>query len=156
MASDGENLTGLWIEGQMYFARTVEANAQEKDLSVFEETKRWLSIYFSGKVPDFTPNMNPKFSPFQSLVSACMRQIPYGKTVTYKDIARQIARQTGRARVSCQAVGGAVGHNPISILIPCHRVIGSNGNLTGYAGGLPIKKFLLTIEGIIIDGDFVR
>lgn len=156
MASDGEALTGLWIEGQLYFARTLDQEVKACNLPIFEDTRRWLDVYFSGKCPDFTPIMRPHLTPFQQMVSACMRQIPYGQTTTYQAIARKVAEQSGKTRMSAQAVGGAVGHNPISILIPCHRVVGSNGSLTGYAGGLAIKTQLLRLEGLQVEDNFIR
>ncbi len=115
-------------------------------MPVFEETKHWLDIYFSGKEPDFTPQIKLQDSKFRLAVWNILKTIPYGQTATYGEIADIIAKQTGVSKISAQAVGGAVGHNPVSIIIPCHRVIGKNGNLTGYAGGLDLKKFLLDNE----------
>jgi methylated-DNA-[protein]-cysteine S-methyltransferase len=174
MSSDGKNLTGLWIEGQRYFLKGIDANAARaaatgtKELPIFESAKKWLSIYFGGKNPDFTPPLAPEGSDFRRAVWNILRSIPYGKTVSYKDVATMLAKQSGEykatktseqavartpqtearasTRISAQAVGGAVGHNPISIIIPCHRVIGSDGGLVGYAAGLDIKAKLLTLE----------
>ena len=147
LASNGTCLTGLWFEGQKFFARTLANCTQEKDLPVFHQTSEWLDCYFSRKKPDFTPALQLNDTPFRIAVWKILQQIPYGEVVTYKDIAQEIARQKGISSMSAQAIGGAVGHNPISIIIPCHRVIGSNGNLTGYAGGLDRKINLLALEG---------
>ena len=130
-----------------FFARTLANCTQEKDLPVFNQTSEWLDCYFSGKKPDFTPALQLNDTPFRIAVWKILQQIPHGEVVTYKDIAQEIARQKGISSMSAQAIGGAVGHNPISIIIPCHRVIGSNGNLTGYAGGLDRKINLLALEG---------
>ncbi|GHU75297.1 methylated-DNA--protein-cysteine methyltransferase [Spirochaetia bacterium] len=146
VASDGKNISGLWIEGQKYFARTLEKETCEKTLPVFDDLRKWLDVYFSGKSPGFMPPLAPRGTPFQQSVWKNLCTIPYGKTVSYGDIA---ARLTVREKTSARAVGGAVGHNPISILVPCHRVIGKNGSLTGYAGGVDVKKKLLQLEGIM-------
>lgn len=140
VSADGNSLTGLWFDGQKYFAATLPAAHEEKQLPVFDQTQRWLDCYFSGKNPGFTPPLRPKGSPFRQAVWEILLQIPYGETITYKDIAEEIARQQGKQTMSAQAIGGAVGHNPISIIIPCHRVVGSDGSLTGYAGGIPKKS----------------
>lgn len=148
IASNGEMLTGLWFDGQKNFADTLLENYEEKDLSVFEQTKKWLDIYFSGKAPDFTPPLDMGgISPFRKRVWEIMLEIPFGQTSTYGKIAKQIAEETGK-KVSGQAVGGAVGHNSISLVIPCHRVVGTNGGLTGYAGGIDKKIKLLRLEGV--------
>ena len=147
IAADDEGLTGLWFEGQHYFALHLDENHEEKETPVLSETKRWLDIYFSGRRPDFTPPLHVTGSDFHRKVSDIMRTIPYGKTMAYGEIASMIAEKEGR-RISARAVGGAVGHNRISIIIPCHRVIGSNGSLTGYAGGLDRKIRLLELEGV--------
>ena len=146
LASDGDKLTGLWFDEQKYFADTLEKEHEEKNLPVFEETKRWLDIYFSGNAPDFTPPLRMKTTEFRKAVWEIMLTIPFGKTMTYGEIAETIAKQKGLTRMSAQAVGGAVGHNSISLIIPCHRVIGTNGSLTGYAGGIDKKVRLLTME----------
>lgn len=146
-ASNGTALTGLWFDGQKYFAGNLSAEHEERDLPVFQKTKLWLELYFSKKVPDFTPPLSTAASPFRLRVWEILRSIPYGQTSTYGDIARQLAEETGK-RVSAQAVGGAVGHNPISVIIPCHRVVGSGGSLTGYAGGLDKKIELLRLERV--------
>lgn len=152
LAADEIGLIGLWFDSAKYYASNLNPEHEEKELPVFKDVKRWLEIYFSGKEPDFMPPIHLAGSPFRLAVWEILREIPYGKTITYGDIAKEIAKQRGLTRMSAQAVGGAVGHNEISIIIPCHRVIGANGELTGYAGGLDKKVKLLTLEGInIID-----
>lgn len=146
LVSDGTALVGLYFDGQKYAAEGLDATHTQKNLPVFEEARRWLDVYFSGRKPDFTPPTAPAGTAFQQSVWKILRTIPYGQTVTYGAIARRIEQNTGR-RISAQAVGGAVGRNPISILIPCHRVIGADGSLTGYAGGLDKKERLLQWEG---------
>ena len=146
MASNGTALTGLWLDGQKYFAQTLSGAYEEKLLPVFEDTIKWLDIYFGGAVPDFTPELYVHSTPFRKAVYDILLTIPYGQTMTYGEIAESLAHQTGKKNMSTQAVGGAVGHNPISIIIPCHRVVGADGSLTGYAGGLKRKQFLLDIE----------
>ena len=143
LASDGTSLTALDFDDTGDCIRGIQ-----KDLPVCEETCRWLDLYFAGKEPDFSPALNPTGTAFQMSVWEILRTIPYGETTTYGAIARRLEEQT-KKRMSPQAVGGAVGRNPISILIPCHRVIGANGSLTGYAGGLDKKEYLLGLEGII-------
>lgn len=147
LASDGEALTGLWFDGQKYFGSTLSADHEVKSLPVFEQTKKWLDIYFSGKAPDFTPPLSVGTTAFRQAVWDILLTIPFGQTMTYREIADRIAAQKGLAHMSAQAVGGAVGHNPISLIIPCHRVIGTDGSLTGYAGGTDKKLWLLTMEG---------
>ncbi len=146
LAADDTGLTGLWFEEQKYFARCLEQEHEERDLSLFKEVKHWLDIYFSGKEPDFAVPLHLKGTDFQMEVWEILCTIPYGKTVTYGEIARQLAAKKGLKRMSAQAVGGAVSHNAISIIVPCHRVIGADGSLTGYAGGLDKKIKLLEIE----------
>ena len=146
MASDGEALTGLWFEGQKYFADTLDADCEEKDLPIFDQTAAWLDTYFSGQAPDFTPPIKMKTTPFRKAVWGILLTIPYGRTMTYGEIAKRIAEIKGLSGMSAQAVGGAVGHNAISIIIPCHRVIGADGSLTGYAGGIDKKQKLLSLE----------
>ena len=148
IASDGTSIIGLWIEGQKYFADTLEESSAQPDLPVFENTKEWLTCYFSGRKPAITPPLAPKGSSFRQAVWSILCEIPYGQVRTYGDIANQLARQTGKGHMSAQAVGGAVGHNPISLIIPCHRVVGADGSLTGYAGGIHKKERLLQLEGI--------
>lgn len=159
LASDGEALTGLWFDGQKHYGSTLGRDCQEKDLPVFVETRQWLDIYFSGWEPDFTPPMRMEGTPFQKAVWEILRTIPYGGTMTYGEIAAKLcegysdgpgpgagARPGPTRRMSAQAVGGAVGHNPISIIVPCHRVVGAGGSLTGYAAGPEKKKQLLSLE----------
>ena len=146
MASDGVNLTGLWFDGQKYFPEFPESVQKKSRLPVFEDTRRWLHLYFSGTAPTFLPDLAPAGTPFQQDIWEILCSIPYGETRTYGQIAELYAQKHGILRMSAQAVGGAVGHNPISILIPCHRVVGADGSLTGYAGGLFRKTFLLELE----------
>lgn len=148
LMSDGTALTGLDFDGQTYFLENITTNHQQKNLPVFEETCHYLDLYFDGKEPDFSPALNPTGTAFQMSVWAILRTIPYGKTASYGTIAKRLEKSTGK-RMAAQAVGGAVGRNPISILIPCHRVIGADGSLTGYAGGLDKKEYLLRIEGVL-------
>lgn len=146
LASDGQNITGLWLDGQKYFPNFLLEKTVKKDLPVFEKTHEWLDIYFSGQEPDFTPPLLLVGSPFRLEVWEELRNIPYGQVTTYGHIARIIAARHGLKSMSAQAVGGAVGHNPISIIVPCHRVVGSNGGLVGYAGGISVKERLLQLE----------
>ena len=155
LAADEIGLTGLWFDGQKYFARELPAERTEKEMPILTETKRWLDIYFTGTEPDFLPLLHPIGSTFRQEVWKLLSQIPYGKTVTYGELARQLAEKRGLPRMSAQAVGGAVGHNQISVLIPCHRVVGANGSLTGYAGGIQKKVKLLELEGTDVSGFFV-
>lgn len=154
-ASDGEALIGLWFDGQKYFADNLDKNHEEKQLPIFGEVDRWLDIYFSGKMPDFTPPLLMKTNEFRKAVWKIMLTIPYGQTMTYSDIAKIIAKQKGIARMSSQAIGGAVAHNSISIIIPCHRVVGTNGSLTGYAGGIDKKVKLLQLEKVNMSVFFI-
>lgn len=144
IASDGSNLIGLWITRQKYFMNSVTEPMEEKaNLPVFKETKNWLDRYFAKKQPHISElPLAPQGSDFRQKVWKILCEIPYGKTITYGDIAKELQQ----GKMSAQAVGGAVGHNPISIIIPCHRVVGTNGNLTGYAGGLDLKIKLLKHE----------
>ncbi|MCM1507471.1 MAG: methylated-DNA--[protein]-cysteine S-methyltransferase [Ruminococcus flavefaciens] len=146
LASDGKSLTGLWFDGQKHFADTLSAENSEVKLPIFEQTISWLDIYFSGNAPNFTPPLKMRTTPFRKAVWEIMLTIPYGETMTYGKIADRIAKQKGIERMSAQAVGGAVGRNSISLIIPCHRVIGTNGSLIGYAGGIDKKIKLLTLE----------
>lgn len=146
LAADEIGLTGLWFDGEKYFADNLPAEHIEQETPVLSAAVRWLDIYFSGKESDFTPPLHPIGSPFRQAVWAILLEIPYGKTVTYGEIARQIAAQQGLPKMSAQAVGGAVGHNEISVIIPCHRVVGTGGSLTGYAGGIDRKTALLELE----------
>ena len=152
MASDGECLIGLWFDGQLRFASTINAGeAEEHDiLPVFSQTRQWLDEYFSGKAPSFMLPIRLQGTDFQQTVWQLLLKIPYGTTSTYRDIARKVAKERGIATMSAQAVGGAVGRNPISIIVPCHRIIGTDGTLTGYAGGIERKEKLLSLERIKI------
>lgn len=146
MCSDGKFLTGLWFEGSRDSLKH-EGEYVEKDLDIFKQTSHWLDIYFSGKQPHFIPKYRlEKLTPFRKQVVDIMNRIPYGKVITYNDIAKEIAKQKGINKMSAQAVGGAVGWNPICIIIPCHRVVGANGSLTGYGGGIQNKINLLKLE----------
>lgn len=149
LACDGTGLTGLWFEGANYYARTLDGDHEARETPVFAETRRWLDIYFSGREPSFLPPLHPAGSPFQLAVWERLRKIPYGQTVTYGALAQDLAAARGLSRMSARAVGGAVGRNPISILIPCHRVVGADGTLTGYAGGIERKRRLLAGEGAL-------
>ena len=175
MAGDGESLTGLWFVGQKYFGSTLpggeacawnrewsaeglhkvcggnltevrEGITENPHLPIFQTTKRWLDIYFRGEIPDSIPPLRMEGTPCRKAVWDILLSIPYGQTMTYGEIASKLAEQRGLPRMSAQAVGGAVGHNPISIIVPCHRVVGSDGSLTGYAGGVERKAALLALE----------
>ncbi len=152
LAADNEGLTGLWFSGAKYYAGSLYPKHTEGDLPVLDETKRWLDIYFNGCEPDFMPSLHITGTAFQLSVWNILQQIPYGETTTYGEIAKQIATLRGLSRMSAQAVGGAVGHNKISILVPCHRVVGSGGSLIGYAGGVEKKTALLKLEGVDMAG----
>ncbi len=145
LTSDGEFLTGL------YFLKALKSKIDylEEDLEVFKDTISWLNIYFCGKVPGFTPKIKlENLTPFREDVLKILLDIPYGTTVSYGDIAKTIAKKRGIKKMSSQAIGGAVGWNPICIIIPCHRVIGSNNRLTGYSGGIENKIALLKLENV--------
>lgn len=147
LASDGSSLIGLWFDDQRYYAETLEAEFSAKSLPVFADAVRWLDVFFSGKAPDFVPALSMRTTPFRKEVWKLLMSIPFGETITYGEIAKLLAAQRGLSQVSAQAVGGAVSHNAISLIIPCHRVIGADGTLTGYAGGLDRKRKLLAMEG---------
>lgn len=148
---DGK-LIGVWMEGQKYFCSSLREQMRESENSkVLRQAKQWLDRYFAGEKPAIRElPLAPAGSNFQKEVFGILCGIPYGETTTYGEISRELAARRGIARMSAQAVGGAVGHNPLSVIIPCHRVVGSNGNLTGYAGGLQKKIWLLTHEGVDI------
>jgi methylated-DNA-[protein]-cysteine S-methyltransferase len=150
VSSDGQNISGLWLEGQKYFAKTLGKEALEQELPVFEALREWLAVYFSGREPDFMPPLRPAGSLFQKSIWNSLCAIPYGTTTSYGELAKQIESENGGRQTSARAVGGAVGHNPISILIPCHRVIGKNKDPTGYAGGIGVKLKLLQLEGLVL------
>ena len=148
LAGDKQGLTGLWFtEGSRYTGLGLKKDARRCETDYFDQTKEWLNIYFSGRDPGFFPQIHLVGSDFRNRVGEIMCRIPYGKTVTYGWIADKLAKERGLERMSAQAVGGAVGHNPICIIVPCHRVVGSNGSLTGYGGGIQRKKALLELEG---------
>ena len=155
LAADEIGLTGLWFEGQKYYAAQLPEAHTEQETPILAEAKRWLDIYFTGKEPDFLPPLHPIGSAFRQAVWEILLQIPYGQTMTYGEIARRMAAQKGLARMSAQAVGGAVGHNEISVIVPCHRVVGTNGSLTGYAGGIDKKMRLLELEHADLHGFFI-
>ena len=146
LAADEIGLTGLWFEGQKYFANTLPDERISQETEILSEAKKWLDIYFSGEKPTFTLPLHPAGSTFRQAVWQILSEIPYGQTITYGEIASKIAERENISHMSAQAVGGAVGHNEISIIIPCHRVIGTNGSLTGYAGGIDKKLSLLELE----------
>lgn len=155
--SDENNLVGLWTEGQKYHGGTIpEAMEDKHDIPLFDKTKQWLARYFAGERPAISElPLAPIGGEFRQSVWSMLREIPYGQVTTYGSIAKQLAARMGRESMSSQAVGGAVGHNPISIIIPCHRVVGSNGSLTGFAGGISMKIQLLELEGVDLSGMFV-
>ena len=155
LAADDVGLTGLWFQDQKYFARGLDRDHAEEETPVLVQAKRWLTCYFSGKEPDFTPPLHPVGSTFRQAVWQILLQIPYGQTMTYGEIARRMADIQKVPHMSAQAVGGAVGHNPLSIIVPCHRVVGTNGSLTGYAGGIDRKIKLLALEGVDMSRFFV-
>lgn len=146
LAADDVGLTGLWFEGQKYFAATLPTEVQTKETPALREGRRWLDLYFAGKEPTTSPPLHLIGTPFRLSVWKILSEIPYGKTTTYGDIAQRLAQERGLPSLSARAVGSAVGRNPISLIIPCHRVIGRNGRLTGYAGGLHRKAYLLAME----------
>ena len=148
LAADEMGLTGLWFEGQKYFALDLDKEHEEKEIPLFEKVKQWLDIYFSGKEPDFTIPLHFTGTEFQKEVWEILCTIPYGQTMTYGEIAKRIAARKGLPHMSAQAIGGAVGHNRISIIVPCHRVVGADGSLTGYAGGIEKKAKLLKLEKV--------
>ena len=171
LAADEVGLTGLWFEGQKYFAKTLPKETISQETPVLIQAKKWLDVYFSGKEPDFTPALHPAGSPFRQAVWQILLQIPYGQTMTYGEIAKKMtqmhdarhmerlqkkmAQMQDAPHMSAQAVGGAVGHNEVSIIIPCHRVVGTNGSLTGYAGGIEKKIALLELEHTDMSGFFI-
>ena len=148
LSSDGTKLTGLCFFDQYNYAGTMDSPHSEKELPVFTLTKSWLAIYFAGRCPNFSPEITFKGTAFQERVWNELQKIPYGQTTTYGEIAKRLAAEQGQRHMSAQAVGRAVGHNPIAIIIPCHRVIGSGGKLTGYSGGLERKEKLLLLERV--------
>ena len=138
LSADEVGLTGLWFDGGRYYADTLPEEHVERETPILMDTKRWLDVYFTGREPDFTPPLHPTGSSFRQTVWQLLLEIPYGQTTTYGALLGDGA--------SARAVGGAVGRNPISIIVPCHRVIGADGSLTGYAGGMDRKIRLLALE----------
>jgi methylated-DNA-[protein]-cysteine S-methyltransferase len=156
LACDGDSLVGLWLEGQKYHGGTAEKMTEKDNIPVFRNAKTWLDRYFAGKKPGISElPLAPAGSGFRQGVWDILCEIPYGETTAYGEIAKKMAAKTGRKSMSAQAVGGAVGHNPISIIIPCHRVVGADGSLTGYAGGIDKKIKLLELEGVDMSTLFV-
>lgn len=154
---DGKNLVGLWLEGQKYYGDTIpEALVARDDIPLFDVAKKWLARYFAGEKPDISElPLAPIGGAFRQGVWRILCEIPYGQVISYGDIAKKMAAKMNKKSMSSQAVGGAVGHNPISIIIPCHRVVGSNGSLTGYSGGVQKKIRLLELEGVEMSRLFV-
>lgn len=149
LGSDGEYITGLWVEGQKYFGGGLASAMTAKEVAPFKLAKQWLDDYFSGAKPSPAAlPLRPAGSPFRQEVFNILCGIPYGKFLTYGEIAAMIATKRNKNTMSSQAVGGAVGHNPIAIIIPCHRVVGAKGNLTGFASGIQTKIYLLQQEGV--------
>lgn len=146
LACDEQALIGLWFDGQKHFGNVLPKQVETAEHPLFAEARHWLDVYFSGREPDFLPPLRYDSTPFRSAVFDIMLTIPYSKTMTYGEIAAEIARQQDLPKMSAQAVGGAVGHNPISLMIPCHRVVGTSGSLTGYGGGIARKLRLLELE----------
>ena len=155
LAADETGLTGLWFDGEKFYADSLDPENEEKEVPVFEDVKRWLDIYFSGREPVFMPPVHMIGSEFRQQVWKILREIPYGETITYGALAKRVAEERGLERMSAQAVGGAVGHNEISIIVPCHRVVGSDGSLTGYAGGVDKKERLLRLEGVNMENLYI-
>jgi len=155
LGGDDSALTNLWFEGQKYSPDITDA-VSKQDLPVFLDSKKWLDLYFSGKNPGFLPALSPQGTPFRMAVWEQLRQIRFGSAVTYGEIRNSIVQAGGKDKLSAQAVGGAVGHNPVAVMIPCHRVIGADGSLTGYAGGIEKKVALLQLEGFTVVDEKVK
>lgn len=155
LASDGNAIIGLWFDGQRHDRSLLDCECQERDLPIFAEAVEWLDCYFAGKEPDFTPALALDCSSFRREVLEILKHIPYGQITTYGEVAKEIARKRGLQKMSAQAVGGAVGWNPISLIIPCHRVVGTGGNLTGYGGGIQRKLALLKLEKVNTEALFI-
>lgn len=158
LAGDDTALTGLWFDGQRYFGSTLPPRTAPGEPEGIRAAKRWLDTYFSGGIPAFLPPLRWTATPFQQAVWELLLAVPYGSTVTYGQLAARLAAGLGRPHMSAQAVGGAVGRNPISLIVPCHRVVGANGALTGYAAGVDVKIALLQWEradigGLYLSGD---
>lgn len=150
IVSNETQVTGIWFENSRFFSKALSGKYINQATAATEQAVHWLDIYFNNKIPDFTPPLLLKGTDFRMTVWKMLLDIPYGETISYGDIAKAIAKRRGIEKMSAQAVGNAVGHNPISIIVPCHRVVGSNGGLTGYSGGIKRKKALLDIESNVI------
>lgn len=148
MAGSEGGLSGLWFDGQKHFGAGLTGEPHDAQLPVFDETCRWLAAYFAGEKPDFTPPLALVGTEFRRAVWAALLEIPYGATMTYGDVASEVSRRRDGVHTSARAVGGAVGHNPVSLIVPCHRVVGADGSLTGYAGGVDRKRWLLELESV--------
>ena len=155
LASNGNAIIGLWFDGQKYDRDVLVPGYRKQNIPVFTEAAAWLDCYFAGKEPDFMPALALDCSPFRLEVLEILRRIPYGQITTYSEIAKEIARKRGLQSMSAQAVGSAVGRNPISLMIPCHRVVGTDGSLTGYAGGVQKKLALLKLEKVNTEALFI-
>ena len=156
LAANDNSLVGLWIDKQKYYYNLKDECIQNNNHPILVQTKEWLTRYFNKEKPKINElKLSLNGTDFQKKVWKILVGIPYGKTITYKDIAKQIIKETKVKNMSSQAIGNAVGHNPISIIIPCHRVVGTNGSLTGYAGGINIKKYLLKHENVEMSGLFL-
>lgn len=148
LRSDGEALTGLWFADDKHYGDNDIAGAVREDIPLFVQVEKWLAEYFAGSEPKTQVPVKISGTAFQQLVWQLLQNIPYGQLITYAELAQRIAEQQGLQRMSAQAVGGAVGHNPLCIIVPCHRVVGKSGSLTGYAGGIWRKVRLLELEGV--------
>ena len=156
LASKNNKLIGLWIEGQKYYLYNIKEEMKEENTEILVKAKEWLDRYFKGEKPNINElALDPIGSDFRKRVWKILCEIPYGEVITYKDIANIIAKEKGLKKMSCQAIGNAVSHNPISIIIPCHRVVGTNGSLTGYAGGIYKKAYLLEHEKVNMEKLFI-
>lgn len=157
LASKDNKLIGLWIDGQKYFLKGIDCDVIENnDIDILNKTKKWLDGYFDGKKPDISElDLEPIGNEFRQNVWKLLCDIPYGEVTTYGELAKKVAKMMNKEKMSAQAVGGAVGHNPISIIIPCHRVVGRNGNLTGYGGGIDKKIKLLEIENVDMSNFYI-
>lgn len=157
LVSNESNLVGLWLEGQKYFLDNLTQKVILNDeIKILVKTKKWLDRYFDGEKPKIEElELEPRGSDFRQEVWKLLCEIPYGEVTTYGKIAKKVAKKVNKEKMSSQAIGGAIGHNPISIIIPCHRVVGANGNLTGYAGGIDKKIKLLQLEKVNMEKLFI-
>ena len=155
ITADETSLTGVWFSDGKFYDRRIETEYEKRKLPIFDTTKNWLDIYFLGHKPDFMPPINMLGSDFRISVWKLLLKIPYGSTTTYSKLAEILAKEKGIKHMSAQAIGSAVGHNPISIIIPCHRVVGTDGSLTGYANGIENKFKLLNLEGVNMENLFI-